>query len=254
MLIDWFTVGAQALNFVVLVWLLKRFLYRPILAAIDAREQCLVDELTDADAKRDEAAQEKAEFQRRNDALEQQQAALLATATEHARLEGQRLLDAARLAADTLGVKRQAALAADALALTLALRRRTQQEVFAIARRALQDLAGVELEQRMVETFTGRLRALDEQTRTGLTHAATAAAAPALLRSARDLSPQQQDSIRRTLHDTLAADLPLQFETVPGLLAGIELSVNGSKLAWSIDAYLDALEQAVDEVVKGAPA
>ena len=27
MLIDWFTVGAQALNFLILVWLMKRYLY-----------------------------------------------------------------------------------------------------------------------------------------------------------------------------------------------------------------------------------
>ena len=39
MLIDWFTVGAQALNFLILVWLLRRFLYKPILNAIDAREK-----------------------------------------------------------------------------------------------------------------------------------------------------------------------------------------------------------------------
>ena len=39
MLIDWFTVGAQALNFLILVWLMKRFLYKPILHAIDAREK-----------------------------------------------------------------------------------------------------------------------------------------------------------------------------------------------------------------------
>ena len=35
MLIDWFTVFAQAVNFLILVWLLKRFLYKPILHAID---------------------------------------------------------------------------------------------------------------------------------------------------------------------------------------------------------------------------
>jgi len=38
MLIDWFTVGAQALNFLILVWLMKRFLYKPVLHAIDERE------------------------------------------------------------------------------------------------------------------------------------------------------------------------------------------------------------------------
>ena len=52
MLIDWFTIGAQALNFLILVWLLKRFLYRPILNAIDARENLVARELSDADAKK----------------------------------------------------------------------------------------------------------------------------------------------------------------------------------------------------------
>jgi len=37
MLIDWFTVGAQALNFIILVWLMKRFLYKPVQDAIAAR-------------------------------------------------------------------------------------------------------------------------------------------------------------------------------------------------------------------------
>ena len=35
MLIDWFTVAAQVVNFLVLMWLLKRFLYKPIVYAID---------------------------------------------------------------------------------------------------------------------------------------------------------------------------------------------------------------------------
>jgi F-type H+-transporting ATPase subunit b len=45
MLIDWFTVGAQTLNFLILVWLMKRFLYKPILNAIDTREKRIAKEL-----------------------------------------------------------------------------------------------------------------------------------------------------------------------------------------------------------------
>jgi len=52
MLIDWFTVVAQVVNFLILVWLLKRFLYRPILNAIDAREKRIATKLADAAAKR----------------------------------------------------------------------------------------------------------------------------------------------------------------------------------------------------------
>ena len=44
MLIDWFTVVAQVVNFLILVWLLKRFLYKPILDAIDAREKRIAKE------------------------------------------------------------------------------------------------------------------------------------------------------------------------------------------------------------------
>ena len=107
MLIDWFTVGAQALNFIILVWLLKRFLYKPILDAIDAREKRIATELADADAKKSEAQTERDEFQHKNEAFDQQRAALLSKATEEAGKERQRLLDEARKAADAATAKRE---------------------------------------------------------------------------------------------------------------------------------------------------
>ena len=55
MLIDWFTVIAQVVNFLILVWLLKRFLYRPILDAIDDREQRIATKIASAEAKEHEA-------------------------------------------------------------------------------------------------------------------------------------------------------------------------------------------------------
>ena len=82
MLIDWFTVGAQALNFLILVWLMKRFLYKPILHAIDAREKRIATELADADAKKAEAQKERDEFQHKNEEFDQQRAALLSKATD----------------------------------------------------------------------------------------------------------------------------------------------------------------------------
>jgi len=66
MLIDWFTIAAQALNFLILVWLMKRFLYKPILNAIDAREQRIARELADADAKKAEAQKEREVFKGKN--------------------------------------------------------------------------------------------------------------------------------------------------------------------------------------------
>ena len=98
MLIDWFTVAAQALNFLILVWLMKRFLYQPILHAIDEREKRIAAELADADAKKAEAQKERDEFQHKNEEFDQQRAALLTKATDEAKAERQRLLDEARKA------------------------------------------------------------------------------------------------------------------------------------------------------------
>ena len=80
MLIDWFTVGAQVLNFLILVWLMKRFLYKPILNAIDEREKRIATELADADAKKAEAQKERDDFQHKNEEFEQQRGALLSKA------------------------------------------------------------------------------------------------------------------------------------------------------------------------------
>ena len=105
MLIDWFTVAAQALNFLILVWLMKRFLYKPILNAIDEREKRIAAELANADAKKAEAQKEHDEFQHKNTEFDQQRAALLSKATGEAQAERQRLLDEARKAADALSVE-----------------------------------------------------------------------------------------------------------------------------------------------------
>ena len=91
MLIDWFTVGAQALNFLILVWLMRRFLYKPILNAIDAREKRIAKELADADAKKAEAGKERDAFQKKNEDFDRQRGELLGKAQEEAKSERRKL-------------------------------------------------------------------------------------------------------------------------------------------------------------------
>jgi len=247
--IDWFTVAAQALNFIILVWLMKRFLYKPILNAIDTREKRIAAELADADAKKSEARDERDEFQRKNREFDQQRATLLSQATDQANAEGERLLDSARTAADALSAKRLDGLQSEVKTLQQAIRQRTQEEVFAITRKALTDLATTSLEERIGEVFTRRLRAMDGQTKAGLTEALTATSEPAVVRSAHELPANQRTAIQAALNETFSADLQVTFETAPSLVGGIELSANGHKIAWSIAGYLDALAKDVGQMV-----
>ena len=250
MLIDWFTVGAQALNFIILVWLLKRFLYKPILDAVEAREKRIAAELADADAKKAEAQKERDEFQHKNEQFDQQRAALLSKATDDAKAERQLLIEEARKAADALSAKRQETLRTDAHNLSQAIRRRTQQEVFAIARKALTELATASLEERMGEVFMRRLRTMDSKVKEGLAEALKTASEPALVRSAFDLPAEQRAAIQKALNETFSTEVQVRFETAPDLVSGIELTTNGQKVAWSIADYLASLEKGVGELLK----
>ena len=249
MLIDWFTVGAQVLNFLILVWLLKRFLYKPILHAIDARERRIATELADADAKKAEAKKERDEFQHKNEEFDQQRAALLNQATDEAKAERQRLLDESRQAADGLRAKRQDALKREQQSLNDEITRRAREEVFAIARKTLTDLAGTSLEERMSEVFTRRLRELNNEAKECLAKALKASSDPVLVRSAFDLPAEQRAAIQDAINETFSTEIHVRFETAPDLVSGIELTTNGQKVAWSIADYIASLEKGVGELL-----
>jgi F-type H+-transporting ATPase subunit b len=250
MLIDWFTVAAQALNFVILVWLMKRFLYKPILHAIDEREKRIASELANADKKKAEAKKESDEFKLKNEQFDQHRAALMSKATKDANAERQRLLDEARQAADALSAKRQETLGSEEHNLHQAISNRTEQEVFAIARKALTDLSSTSLEERMSAVFIKRLRDLDGPAKTSLGEALKKASEPALVRSAFALPEKQRAAIQNALNETFSAKIHIRFETAPDLISGIELTTNGQKVAWSIADYLASLEKGVDELLK----
>ncbi|MFC1766560.1 F0F1 ATP synthase subunit B [Planctomycetota bacterium] len=250
MLIDWFTVVAQALNFLILVWLMKRFLYKPILHAIDARETRIAKELADADQKKAEAQKERDEFQHKNEVFDEQRATLLTQATDEAQTERQRLLDEARQAAATLHEKRQETLRNDAHSLNQSIYNRTQQEVFSIARKALSDLAGTSLEARLAEVFTRRLQDMDSPVKTGLAEALKTASDPAIVRSAFDLPVEQRATIQNAINETFSANIRIRFETSPDLISGIELTTNGQKVAWSIADYVMSMENVAADLLK----
>lgn len=248
MLIDWFTVVAQTLNFLILVWLMKRFLYKPILHAIDQREKLIAAELADAATTKSDAQKERDEFQHKNKAFDQQHAALLSKASDEAKAERRRLLDEARQAADDLSAKRQATLRNETQNLNQSISRRTQQEVFAITRKVLTDLAGSTLEERMLDVFLNRLKAISGEEREQLISAIKATQNPVVVRTMFDLSATLSAETERVIKETFGLESQIRFETAAELISGIELVTDGHKVAWSIADYLKSMENGIAEL------
>lgn len=247
MVIDWFTVGAQALNFLILVWLLKRFLYKPVLDALDAREKRIAGALAAAHAKQSEAEAEREELRRKNEEFDERREMLLSQAAQEAGAERRRLLTQARQAAEDLRSRQEEALRREHQSLRDEITHRTGEEVFAIARRALSDLAGASLEQRVIEVFLRRLQEPDGGAKESFAQVLKTTSEPVLARSAFELSPEQQTEIRQALRKTFSADVPVEFETAPRAISGLELTVRGRKIAWSLADYLASLERSVGQ-------
>jgi len=245
MLIDWFTVGAQIVNFLVLVWLLRRFLYRPILKAIDVREKRIADQLADAAKKRVEAEQERDALHQRNQSFDEQRAALLGKASNEAKAEGARLLDQVRKAGDELRAKQASAVQGERVKLGQEIARLACEEVLAIARKALADLASASLEERIGEVFMRRLQDLDAKARAALGSALKSSSGPALLRSSFDLPAASRAAIQNALNQVFSAPIRLQFEVAADGLCGVELNAGGQKLAWNMADYLLGLQRKV---------
>jgi F-type H+-transporting ATPase subunit b len=250
MLIDWFTVIAQVINFLILVWLLKRFLYRPILNAIDAREKRIAAKIADADAKEAEAQQQREEYQQKNKLFDQQRNAHMNEVLETAKVQRAQLLDAARQESEDLRGRLEQSLRNEQHSLNEELSRRAREEVFAIASKTLSDLAGTSLEQRMTEIFLDRLRELNTEQITELKSAFKKSSDALLVRTAFKMSAQQRADIETLIAEIFGKQKPLEFIVVPDLVSGIEISSDGRKIAWSITDYLGSLAKSVDDLLK----
>jgi F-type H+-transporting ATPase subunit b len=245
MLIDWFTVGAQVLNFLILVWLMKKFLYQPILGAIDAREKKVAAELADAASKKAEAKKDQDELQKKSAEFDQQRAGLLTKATDEAKVERTRLFDEAKKAADALTQARLESAKKEDLKLQQSILKKTQQEVFLIARKTLADLGGADLETQIVNRFIQELKVQSTQAEFMRLDGSV------MIRTSIALADSQRQLLESTIKQIAGADVSLDFSTDSGLIRGIELTCGGHRLAWNIDDHLHALEKGVIEILQG---
>ena len=250
MSINWFTVIAQVINFLILVWLLKRFLYKPILNAIDEREKTIAAQIQDADDKKTVAAKEQAEFKKKNDEFDAQKKAMTDKVIADTNAQRDKLLEDAKNEANTVRSNLEKGFKEKQDADALATADKTQQQVFAITKKALKDMASSSLDEQSVSTFIKRLIALNDDEKQQFITAFKSNTNHILVKSAFELPPEQQAAINDTVNETLGTKARFQFKTAPELISGIELTTNGYKLAWSFAAYLNALQHNISATTK----
>jgi len=249
LLIDPFTVGAQILNFLVLVWLLKRFLYGPITRAMEAREARIHAVAEDARRLHAEAEAEGERYRRLVSEFDAQRESRL---TETRReLESLERAQIRRIRGEVEAMRERwlQMLTQEQEAFLAELRTRVGHASMDVVRRVLNELADSHLEDRLITRFLHRLDELDAPELERLVIAAHADRGRMHLRTAHPLSQDGEAGLRKAVAELFGEGLGIDFSVASGLIAGVELRAGGLKVAWTIDEHLRGLEETLANVL-----
>ncbi len=235
MSIDWITVAAQIANFLVLVWLLKRFLYRPILDGIDARERQIAERMEEAGRIRRQAEATEAEHKAEIARLKAGREGVIEEARKEAEQERDALLAAARERLQREQAAREELRAEEARRFAADLEFTGVSALVALLRKALHDLAGETLEHRIVARALERLPGMASE----LADAA-GESREAIVTTCDPLPDHLQTQLARQINAALP-DIAVRFRTDPDQSPGLGLRVGGAQLGWSADSYVSGL-------------
>lgn len=224
---DWTSFTLELLNFLVLLWILKHFLYRPVLSALDARRQEVRDRLAQADAVRKEAEALKRQYEARLAAWRQEQEQARRGFEQEMTQERIARLDALKKQLADERVKAQHREKAQAAVREAALTRQAAARAFGAAAAMLTRLASPELTSRISDLFEQDLHALPEEQRAALRGAAAKLDAPAIaeIASAHPLEAASRQSVTAALSAAAARPLQPVFKEQPELIAGLRVAV-----------------------------
>ncbi|MCR8723802.1 F0F1 ATP synthase subunit B family protein [Frigidibacter sp. ROC022] len=237
MTIDFWGLGLQAINFLILVWLLTRVFWRPVAAAIVARQtaaRSLLNEGKSLQAKADAALAEVAEI-RAGMAAERE--ALLAKAATEAETATKAVLAEARDKADKLIAAAELARKRDAEAARAREAARSAELAVDIARRLLDRLPREEVQAAFLDLLVKALTEMKPQDRAALQGAREGIE----LVGPTDLEAAEQARIAKAVQTALGGPAKLRFVTEPELIAGFELRTSHFVLHNSWQADLDAI-------------
>lgn len=216
--IDWWTLALQAFNFLVLLWLLTRFFYRPVTAIMAERQraaQKLLDDAATALGDAEEARNELATM--RADAAAERNRIVTAAQTKAEDVRKDMLAQAGTEAAKIRHEAEADLVRAEAVR-DRALATRAEELAVAIAQRLLHRLPA----DAAVASFVDGFCAAIEQMPVATVEALKGADDIAIL-SAAALDPDMQARIVAALRERLGREVPLAFHVDPEVLAGLEL-------------------------------
>lgn len=252
MQIDWFTLGAQAFNLVLLAFLLWRVLYRPVRGAVERREERIRSHMEEAVEKMEEAESEREEYQRRKEELEGKSDELLAEAERAADERRDELRAEIQEDMDRLRKEWRDSVRKEMDDFLEELSGRSRDQLFDLLRRALGDLVETQPGEAVTRAFVASLEDAPDDEVEAFTDALVEADGVCRISTSLDLPDEGLSRVREVLKGWLpeGRELDLRVESDDDGPRGIELWAGDRKMAWTVEAYVEELRSSAEDILR----
>lgn len=240
--VDGWTLLLQAINFLILVWLLRRFLYRPVLAVIAERQAATDGVRAKAEQLRREAESLRQGVEDERAAIARERDRMLADARADAEAERAALLEKTRAQADLAAAAARTALEDERGKALAGLQGRAAKLATVVAGRLLRAAAAGGMDGPFLESACRSVEALPEPQRQAL----AGEESPVRVRLVAS-APLDGDGCAARLSRALGRPVALSVGQDPGLIAGVELHFPHSVLRHS---WKQALAEALEELTR----
>lgn len=241
MLINWFTVFAQIINFLILLLLLKRFLYGPIVKAMQNRENSIIARMDEAGAARQQALEQKETLEREKRDFEQNKENILNAARREVRQWHDAEQQKAREEVERFRDAWLDGLEKEQDRFDQELKIRVAEQVLNVSRKVLGDLTDDTLEHRAIQTFIKKLGEnafhMDGNTLQTLREF--------VVRSAFELNHELKSQLENRIRQCFPKAETIAYDVKPAIGFGISLLSGDWKIEWNLAWYLDRLENAI---------
>jgi F-type H+-transporting ATPase subunit b len=235
--VDWQTLALQAVNFLILIWLLQRFLYKPVRAVIERRRLLAEKAFADTDRSRTELEEQKRSLENERAGVEAERRDLLRAAHEQLEQERGRIIEQAKREAETIVKSGREQLDKERARALDELKQQITETAVKAASVLLQHAAPEALNMHFLGGVERRFAELPGQEQALLRSAAAGAGVTTVTSTALDAAQQKQ--WRERLGELLGDDAKIEFSAAPEIIGGVELRFPHATLKYSWSAQLD---------------
>lgn len=239
MQIDLFTLVAQIINFIILLVLLRIFLYKPVVNAMNAREEKIASRLREAEEKRQQAEEEAQKYQQQRREIDEERDRVLAEARKKADERRDELMQQAREEVDERREEWHQAIRHEKDRFLRDLQQRAESQIIHVMRQALNDLADAELENQMVQLFLHRLDDKSDD----IASALETDDRQLTISSSFEMPDDRREQIASALREHIDFESSPHFDRDSELVCGIALRTGDYRIGWNLKQYLEAMER-----------